>query len=131
MQEKLIQVPAEKRNLIFFLDTFENNRIAIKLMRLLKDHDKFSVDRVNSRIFEISIFTDKEFNDIVFDLKTSLTGYMEVNFPYNYLFDLSKRKLGFVNSFNVFSEEGMHLEVCHKIKELRHNTVLPEQKVTI
>lgn len=106
-------------------------------MSLLKESSDFTVEALESsdenRIFEISIFTDKDFINVVADLKQVFVDYMETKLPDNYLFDLRNRRLGFINSFNVFSGEGFHFEVCHKIKEVRTNggTNIPTQKITI
>lgn len=126
-----------KRNVVFYIATYKGNRIAIKLMSLLKESSDFTVEALESldenRIFEISIFTDMDFKDVVLYLKEVFVLYLDTHFPDNYLFDFKDRRLGFINSFNVFSGEGFHFEVCHKIKEVRTNggTNIPTQKITI
>lgn len=137
MDNKLFKAPPEKREVIIYLQTYKGNRIVIKIMKLLKYHYIYSVEEIKSsdenRIFEISIFTDYDFDAIIKNLKCELIDYMKFNFPDNYLFDFKNRRLGFVNSFNVFSDEGFHFEVCHKIKEIRTNggTNIPINKITL
>lgn len=138
MDNKLFKVPQKKREVIFYLSTYKGNRIAIKLMKLLKESSSyFMVEALKSsdenRIFEISIFTDIHFENIVSILQVTIANLLYSNTPENYLFDFKNRRLGFVNSFNVFSNKGFHFEVCHKIKEIRTNggTNIPTNKITL
>lgn len=127
-------IPAHSRKVIFYLSTYKGNRIVTKLLSLLKGFEINDVDNIGeTRIFEISVFSDKELKEIVEHLKKELVKFMLNDFPENYLFDLKERRLGFTNSFNIFSESGFHFEVCHKIKEVRSNggTLIPETKVVI
>lgn len=134
---KLFEIPASKRKVVFYLETYKGNRIAIKLMKLIKKSSNFFVDDVesseDSRIFEISIFSDKDLTDLVAELKDSIISKILTDTPENYLFDFKDRRLGFINSFNVFSENGFHFEVCHKIKEVRTNggTNIPVKKINV
>ena len=137
MDNKLFKVPQKKREVILYLSTYKGNRIVIKLMALLTCHSIFTIEDVESngetRIFEISIFSDMDFDSIVSRLKVTIVNLLHDHTPANYLFDLKNRRLGFINSFNVFSNKGFHFEVCHKIKELRTNggTNIPTNKITL
>lgn len=137
METKLFNIPAEKRNVVLYLETYKGNRIAIKLLKYLKAGDKFFINDVGgmteTRIFEVSIFTNLDFEDIIAELKVQITDWMRNETPENYLFDFTQKRLGFINSFNVFSNDGFHIEVCHKIKENRTNggTTIPANKITI
>lgn len=137
MDNKLFKVPQKKREVILYLSTYKGNRIVIKLMALLICHSIFTIEDVESngetRIFEISIFSDMDFDSIVSRLKVTIVNLLHDHTPANYLFDLKNRRLGFINSFNVFSNKGFHFEVCHKIKELRTNggTNIPTNKITL
>lgn len=134
---ELFDIPANRREVIFYLGTYKGNRIVAKLLSLLKEFSVFDVNDADSleetRIFEISVFSDKEVKEIAEHLKKEIVKFMGSNFPDNYLFDLKERRLGFINSFNVFSENGFHFEVCHKIKEVRTDggTNIPDKKITL
>lgn len=134
---KLFDIPANRRKVIFYLGTYKGNRIVTKLLSLLDEFSIFDINDVDSfeetRIFEISVFSDKELKEIAEHLKKEIVKFMGTDFPDNYLFDLKERRLGFINSFNIFSDEGFHFEVCHKIKEVRTNggTNIPNKKITV
>ena len=134
---KLFEVPAQKRKVTFYLETFKVNRIATKLIDLLKEFSNFEVKAVEGfeekRIFEISIFSYMDQNKLAEELKKEIIVILGVHFPDNYLFNFKDKQLGYVNSFNVFSENGFHFEACHKIKEIRSkgNTLIPEQKIIV
>lgn len=136
MDNKLFEVQPEKRNVVLYLETYKGNRIAIKLMKLIGEGDIFFTSPVNgvseNRIFEVSIFSDKHFEEIMATLKHELVNLMETNFPENYLFDFTESRLGFINSFSIFDSSGTHFQVCHKIKENRTNggTNIPVKKIT-
>lgn len=135
--KKLFDITANRRKVIFYLGTYKGNRIVTKLLSLLDEFSVFDVNDVDSfeetRIFEISVFSDKELKEITEHLKNELIKFMRNDFPDNYLFNLKDRQLGFINSFNIFSDEGFHFEVCHKIKEVRTNggTNIPDKKIII
>lgn len=137
MNIKLFEIPEQKRKVILYLQTYKGNRIVTKLLSLLDEFSIFDVDDIESieetRIFEISVFSDKEIKEIVEYLKNDLIKFMRNDFPDNYLFNLKDRQLGFINSFNIFSDDGFHFEVCHKIKEVRTNggTFIPDKKITV
>lgn len=134
---KLFDIPANRRKVIFYLGTYKGNRIVTKLLSLIEEFTIFDVNDIDNvgetRIFEISVFSDKEIKEIAEHLKKEIVKFMLTDFPENYLFDLKERRLGFTNSFNIFSESGFHFEACHKIKEVRTNggTLIPETKVVI
>lgn len=117
---KLFNVPPIKRKVAFYLGTYKGNRIVSKLIHLLEEFSVFDIKNAGSidetRIFEISIFSDKDFTEILADLKSEFVYWIGSSFPNNYLFNFKDRQLGFVNSFNVFSDEGFHFEVCQKLK---------------
>jgi hypothetical protein len=130
----LFDIPVNRRKVVFYLGTYKGNRIVTKLLSLLKGFEINDVDCIGeTRIFEISVFSDKETEVIVKELKKEIVKFMETDFPDNYLFDLKERRLGFINSFNVFSDAGFHFEVCHKIKEVRTNggTSIPDKKIIL
>jgi hypothetical protein len=134
---KLFNIPPVKRKSVFYLATYKGNKIVAKLIRTLKEFSEYDINDVGyidgNRIFEISVFSDKEIGELVDNLKQKIAAYLLFDFPENYLFDLKERRLGYVNSFNVFSGDGFLFEACHKIKEVRTsgNTIIPEKRIVI
>lgn len=135
MKYKLFEIESEAREICFFLETYKGNRIAAKLMRSLKERNIFEVKDTprekESRTFEIHIFTNEEFIKVMLLLKSEIAEIMFSDTPENYFFDFTDKKLGFVNSFKVYSSDGVHFEVCHRIKERKQNTKLPTKRIIL
>lgn len=130
---KLFNVPAETRELAFLLETYQKNRIVNKIIRLLAKKEKYDIvvlqSLEDSRIFEIRTNSDKKEDKVIRELKEDICSVIKQNFKPNYLFDFGSRRLGFTNSFNVFTRSNKFCFECyHRIKEIRNDgsSVLPE-----
>lgn len=116
------------------LTTYKGNRIALKLMRILKKGKIYSIKRLQSAkdlvIFEVSIVSTNEALEDNVLLIREIVSYIPDTFPSNYLFDFKSQPLGFVHSFNIKGEY-MDVNVSHKIKEINKNSVLTEKQINI
>jgi hypothetical protein len=128
------KIKQESKEFIFHLETYQKNRTVNKIMKLLLNERKvFKVEDVESfgetRIFEIRFnsFLNEKFASEL--LKTTICDIIKDNFPLNYQFDFRSRRLGFTNSFNVFTATNVFCFECYtRVKEIRKDgsSVLPE-----
>lgn len=131
---KLFEVPANERELKFKLETYKGNRIALKLIKLLKRDGVYKIAQLEglneNRIFEVSIKSNQSKFDVLNELKNEIISYIPDNFTNNYLFNFKDKSLGFVYSFTVELDGETRFEVYHKIKEVRTNggTNIPAAK---
>lgn len=133
---KLFEVPASPRDVIFRFETYKGNRIALKLLKLMRADPVFKIKSVESpnenRIFEISIFSGEDLETIISKLKGEFISYIPDNFPSNYMFDFSGKRLGFIHSFQVFNEmtDELCFELFHRNKEVRTDgkSIVPDFK---
>lgn len=134
MKNKLFEVPETPILRTFKLGTYQGNRIAVKLMRLLKGDKIYSVKRLKSAgdlaTFEISILSKEQKVDALKSLVNEVLSYIPDNFPRNYLFHVNEQPLGFVNSFYL-ELDGSYCYFAHKIKEINKFSIMPETQIFI
>lgn len=122
-------VPVDR---LFILRTYKGNRIAIKLMRLLKSGNIYKVKRIQDNkefvTFEILISSKKNEKSELEALIAEIVSYIPDHFPLNYQFGISRMKLGFVYSFNI--EIGCHEKwFSHRIKEINKSSIMPTTQI--
>ena len=129
---KLFEVKPETRELVLQIETYKKNRIANKLLRLLKVGGVYKVSETKSKnpdtkLFNISVLSSEPRIETLEALKNEIISYIPDHFPINYFFDFKSQPLGFVSSF-IVSLEGSSFVVSHKIKEMRSNgnTIIPK-----
>lgn len=128
----IIENNPDKKIRSFELHTYTANRIASKLMRLLKKDGVYKVgndwdpERTDAeRIYTISIETDREYRDVIADLKNEIISYLPDHFPKNYTFEVHLfdkfPPLGFIYSFEIVDEltKGVLIRGSHRIKEIK------------
>lgn len=131
---KLFDIKANERELIFKLETYKGNRIALKIIRLLKADGIYKVRESylgEIRIFEVRTNSDLEESEAGGKLKEEIISYIPDNFKVNYRFNFKEAPLGFVRSFCVRdSEDKIIFDVYHRIQEIRTNgaSVMPSHK---
>ncbi len=124
------ETPADKRELKFKLHTYPANRVASKLMRLLKNGRVYKVrdewDTLTTaadRVYIITIETGDPYTTAAVKLEREIKSYLPDNFPENYTFEFpefdQKPPFGFVNSFAVYGDYGVIMEGHHRIKEVK------------
>lgn len=129
---KLFEVPAVPRKITFIMETYKGNRIALKIILMLRKGGVYKVKEIfkpdieENRIFEISIKTTRTYPEALGDLKLEIVSCIPDTFPPNYLFSFSGHPLGFKNSFTIESAE-LLLTASHRIKEVKPSTILPKQ----
>lgn len=132
MKNKLFEVPAEPRILTFTLQAYHGNRLAVKLMRLLKAGKIYTVKRLRNQkeftTFELSILSVEEKKDALKLLVQEIISYIPDNFPPNYIFWVNDQPLGSVNSFSI-NLDGETINFAHKIKEINKHSILPEKQI--
>lgn len=127
------KIKQESKEFIFHLETYQKNRTVNKIMKLLNEDKNFTVEDVESlgqsRIFEIRIFSNDAEPIITAYLKQTICNIIKDNFPLNYQFDFRARRLGYTNSFNVFTANNAFCFECYtRVKEIRKDgsSVLPD-----
>lgn len=128
---QLFEIPITPVKRYFLVTTFSGNRIALKLMNLLKNDGIYTVKRMNKASFiefEISIMSKKSPEEQFNKLKDEILSYIPDHFPKNYVFYVGRNELGFINSFTLSSLE-CNLAFCHKIKEINKNSKIPEKQI--
>jgi hypothetical protein len=127
------KIKQESREFIFNLETYQKNRTVNKIIKLLSQDKNFTVEDVeslgHSRIFEIRIFSSDPESVVIAYLKQTICNIIKKSFPLNYQFDFRSRRLGYTNSFNVFTATNVFCFECYtRIKEMRcdGSSVLPE-----
>jgi hypothetical protein len=136
-QKTMNKIKQESKEFIFHLETYQKNRTVNKILKLLNEDKNFKVSDVESfvesskqsRIFEIRFnsFLNEKFASEL--LKTTICNIIKKSFPLNYQFDFRARRLGYTNSFNVFTANNVFCFECYtRIKEMRcdGSSVLPE-----
>jgi hypothetical protein len=120
---KLFEIQPTERKVSFRFVTYKNNRIATKILKLLKEGGIYKVSKLENEkenlIFTITIETKKELGYSYSDFKNEILSYIPDNFEANYQFSLVAGTLGFVNSFTVYGMDGILFEFSHRIKEIK------------
>lgn len=121
---KLFHIDAIKKEYFFILETYQKNRIAIKILKELECNEKYNISTseslTESRIFEIRIFSNDYKSNVISNLKNDIIEAIKTSFPKNYLFDFGEKRLGFTYSFKVYIHDDCSCFECyHKIKEIR------------
>jgi hypothetical protein len=134
MNNKLFNIPAVAIERVYVLETYHGNRIAVKLMRLLKAGNVYKVKRLKSKndltIFEISLKSKEHYDAAFKRLIAEIFSYVPDNFPPNYLFWVGDNPLGSVASFKIGKKgDSYSLSVSHKIKEINKSSVMPTQQI--
>lgn len=126
----LFNIPANARELTFKLHTYPANRVASKLMGLLKQGNVYKVrdewDTISTaadRIYIITIKTADDYPTAAAKLRREIKSYLPDHFPKNYTFDFpefdQKPPFGFIRSFEIFGELGSIMEGYHRNKEIK------------
>lgn len=134
---KLFDIPATPVERVFIVEAYAGNRIAVKLMRLLKADKIYKVKRLRDNnkdftIFEVSINSTETLETAFKKLKEEIISYIPDNFAPNYLFSVGIVKMGFTYSFRLSHGEGLNTLTAlffHKIKEINKNSVMPTKQI--
>lgn len=136
---KLFDIPATPVERVFLVEAYAGNRIAVKLMRLLKADKIYKVKRLRDNnkdftIFEVSINSTETLETAFKKLKEEIISYVPDNFAPNYLFSVGVLKMGFTYSFrlstiNELSPDFRQSLFFHKIKEINKNSVMPTKQI--
>jgi len=134
MSDSQIKIPVKPvpKDRLFKLTTYRGNRVAIKLMRLLKSGNIYKVKRIQNNenliTFEILISSIKNERAELEALVNEIVSYIPDHFPPNYQFGINKMKMGFVYSFEI--EIGGRLKwFSHRIKEINKNSIIPTTQI--
>jgi len=129
---KLFEAPAIPRKIKFRMETYKGNRVALKIILMLRKGGVYKVKEIfedkvkENRIFEISTKSIRTYPEALGDLKLEIISCIPDTFPTNYLFSFSGHPLGFKNSFTIESDE-LLMSVSHRIKEVKKGTKIPKQ----
>lgn len=134
MSQKLFEVPATPVERVFTLSTYHGNRIAGKLMGLLKSGKVYKVKKLRGKneftTFEISIKSRSNKKEAFELLVNEILSYIPDNFPKNYIFSVGVLRIGFVYSFYLRDEDSQNCRhFSHKIKEINKDSVVPEVQI--
>lgn len=131
---KLFEVPPKERQVKLILRTYKGNRIALKIIRLLKKGGVYNVNDVsdsseNNRTFEVLVLSNKSLIDSLEDLKNEIISYIPDHFEKRYIFHFTQKPLGFVRSFEIEVEHIRKIVCYHKIKEINKRSITPEKNI--
>lgn len=132
--EKLFNLNPISVNRVFYIETYKGNRIALKLIKLLKKDNLYKI-KLSERgkdftIFEVSILSKEEKTKALDSLVSEIISYIPDNFTRNYIFKVNEQPLGFINSF-VVRDDKRKVYFSHKIKEINKNSILPKNQITV
>lgn len=132
MKDKLFNLDPTPIERVFIIKSYAGNRLAVKLMRLLKGDKIYKVKRLDSindlTIFEASIKSIEEKKETLKLLVNEVISYIPDNFPPNYIFWVNDQPLGSVNSFSIEIDDEIVI-FSHKIKEINKRSVMPEVQI--
>jgi len=128
---KLFDIKPINRLVTIKIISYPNNRILNKIFKqfkkdgiykIKKEYNNFSSDLPT---FEVSIKSDKSYNNVLADFRNEILAAIPDLFPPNYTFDFSgsESSLGFTKSFIVirYDYDKPYFVMYHKIKEIRRD----------